>query len=58
LVDGLKADLERSKSNFELFRYDAEHAFMNEARPEVYAAESARLAWDRTLAFFGRTLST
>jgi carboxymethylenebutenolidase len=58
LVAGLKADLERSKSDFELFRYDAEHAFMNEARPEVYAADSARLAWDRTLAFFGRTLST
>jgi carboxymethylenebutenolidase len=57
LVDGLKADLERSKSRFELHRYDAEHAFMNEARPEVYDSEGARLAWERTQAFFERTLT-
>jgi carboxymethylenebutenolidase len=56
LVDGLKADLERSKSRFELHRYDAQHAFMNEARPEVFAPESARLAWERTRAFFDGTL--
>jgi carboxymethylenebutenolidase len=56
LVDGLKADLERSKSRFELHRYDADHAFMNEARPEVYDADAAKLAWERTLAFFERTL--
>jgi carboxymethylenebutenolidase len=55
-VDALKADLERSPARFELYRYDGEHAFMNEARPEVYAPESARLAWQRTLAFFERTL--
>ncbi|HTV21591.1 MAG TPA: dienelactone hydrolase family protein [Polyangiaceae bacterium] len=56
LVTGLKADLERSRSKFELHRYDAEHAFMNEARPEVYEPKSAALAWQRTLAFFDRTL--
>jgi carboxymethylenebutenolidase len=56
LVDSLKADLERSRSRFELHRYDAEHAFMNEARPEVYEPKSATLAWQRTLAFFERTL--
>lgn len=56
LVDSLEADLKRSKARFELYRYDAEHAFMNEARPEVYEAESARLAWERTEAFFQRTL--
>jgi carboxymethylenebutenolidase len=32
------------------------HAFMNEARPEVYDAAAAKLAWERTLAFFERTL--
>ncbi|HWO14910.1 MAG TPA: dienelactone hydrolase family protein [Polyangiaceae bacterium] len=56
LVSGLKADLEQSGSRFELHRYDAEHAFMNEARPEVYEPESARLAWERTLGFFERWL--
>lgn len=56
VVDGLKADLERGRARFELHRYDAQHAFMNEARPEVYEPESAKLAWQRTLAFFERTL--
>lgn len=56
LVDELEAGLKRSKSRFELHRYDAEHAFMNETRPEVYEAGSARRAWERTLAFFERTL--
>ncbi|MBK9035041.1 MAG: dienelactone hydrolase family protein [Myxococcales bacterium] len=31
--------------------YDADHAFMNEQRPEVYSAEDARVAWDRTIDF-------
>jgi carboxymethylenebutenolidase len=32
-----------------------EHAFFNDDRPEVYNAEAAALAWDRTLELF-RTL--
>jgi len=36
---------------FELFVYEAEHAFMNEQRPEVYAPEHAALAWQRLVAF-------
>jgi carboxymethylenebutenolidase len=35
----------------ELHVYDAQHAFCNERRPEVYNAEAAKLAWDRTVAF-------
>jgi carboxymethylenebutenolidase len=35
----------------ELHVYDAQHAFCNERRPEVYNAAAAALAWDRTLAF-------
>jgi carboxymethylenebutenolidase len=35
----------------ELHVYDAQHAFCNERRPEVYNADAAQLAWDRTLAF-------
>jgi carboxymethylenebutenolidase len=30
---------------------DAEHAFFNDTRPEVYSSADAELAWDRTLAF-------
>lgn len=35
----------------------AGHAFFNDDRPEVYRAEHARLAWDRTLSFFGKHLA-
>jgi carboxymethylenebutenolidase len=55
-VNDLEAALKQSQSPFELYRYDADHAFMNEARPEVYDAASAKLAWDRTLAFLGKAL--
>lgn len=36
--------------------YDAGHAFFNDARPVVYDAVAAGLAWTRTLDFLGRTL--
>jgi carboxymethylenebutenolidase len=56
-VNELEAALKQSKSTFELYRYDAQHAFMNEARPDVYDAVSAKTAWDRTLAFLKKALS-
>ena len=31
-------------------------AASNEARPDVHEPEAARLAWERTIAFFERTL--
>jgi carboxymethylenebutenolidase len=37
--------------SFELNIYDAEHAFMNDTRPEVYSPDDAKLAWDRAIAF-------
>lgn len=36
--------------------YDADHAFMNLNRPEVYDAAVAKQAWERTLAFFQQHL--
>jgi carboxymethylenebutenolidase len=57
VVNELEEDLKRSKSSFEFYRYEgAQHAFMNEARPEVFEPKSARLAWDRTQAFLKRLL--
>jgi carboxymethylenebutenolidase len=32
--------------------YDADHAFFNDTRPEVYDANAARDAWQRVLAHF------
>jgi len=55
-VNELEAALKESKSQLEFYRYDAQHAFMNEARPEVYNAASAKTAWERTLAFLKKAL--
>jgi carboxymethylenebutenolidase len=35
----------------ELHVYDAQHAFCNEQRPEVYSADASKQAWGRTVAF-------
>jgi carboxymethylenebutenolidase len=56
-VNDFTATLSQSKSRFEIYRYDADHAFMNEARPEVYDPASAKLAWDRTLKFLKNALA-
>jgi len=56
-VNDLEAALKHSKSKFELYRYDAQHAFMNQSRPQVYDAPSAKLAWDRTLVFLKTALA-
>jgi carboxymethylenebutenolidase len=56
-VNDLEATLKQSKSQFEIYRYDAQHAFMNESRPEVYDAPSTKLAWDRTLKFLKKALA-
>jgi len=50
-VDALEKALVSAKVKATLHRYDADHAFANEQRPEVYAPEPTRLAWERTLAF-------
>jgi len=50
-VDKLELALRQGSAAFEVHRYDAKHAFMNEARPEVYNAEAASKAWGRTLQF-------
>ncbi len=34
-----------------LHHYEAEHAFFNDTRPEVYDADASKLAWARTLEF-------
>jgi carboxymethylenebutenolidase len=40
----------------EIVTYDADHAFFNDTRPEVYDAEAAADAWRRVLDFFGKHL--
>jgi carboxymethylenebutenolidase len=54
LEEKLKAGA--GKDAYELYRYEAQHAFMNEARPEVHDEACAKLAWDRTMTFLGTHL--
>jgi carboxymethylenebutenolidase len=55
-VSNLESALKQSRSKFEIYRYDAHHAFMNEARSEVYDAACAKLAWERTMKFLGEVM--
>ena len=50
-VTSLAKTLERSKVDAEIHRYDAKHAFANEARPEVYSKPDAEAAYARAFAF-------
>ena len=51
LVDRLQAGMIAAGNPPEIYRYQADHAFFNASRPEVYDADSAELAWQRTLEF-------
>lgn len=51
-VNTLEEKWKTAGVKYELYRYDADHAFTNEQRPEVYNEEAAKLSLDRTLEFF------
>jgi carboxymethylenebutenolidase len=55
-VDAFEAGLKAAGKTFEIYRYDADHAFVNEQRAEVHDRICAEQAWDRTLAFWKRYL--
>lgn len=50
-AQAIKKQIEEAGGAMELCVYDAEHAFVNDTRPEVYDPAAAKLAWDRTVAF-------
>jgi carboxymethylenebutenolidase len=55
----LEEALKRGNVRYELHRYEGtQHAFMNEARPEVHDPNAAKLAWERTLKFLATNLSS
>jgi carboxymethylenebutenolidase len=51
LAREIQQTLQRDGKSMELHIYEAEHAFMNDRRPEVYDPAAAKLAWDRAIAF-------
>jgi carboxymethylenebutenolidase len=50
-VDALEKKLQGAGVPTEIHRYDAQHAFFNDTRPDVYSQEDAELAWRRTVEF-------
>lgn len=50
-VDAFEAGLAAVKVPHEIYRYDAQHGFMNEERPHFDPA-AAKLAWERSLGFW------
>lgn len=55
-AEKIKALLAQHGTPMELCVYEADHAFMNDTRPEVYNPDAAKLAWQRTVAFFKKNL--
>ena len=55
-VDGFEQGLKAAGKDFEFFRYDAGHAFVNEQRMEAHDRHAAELAWGRATAFFHKHL--
>jgi carboxymethylenebutenolidase len=56
MVDDFEGALKASGKDAEFFRYDADHAFVNEQRMAVHDRHAAELAWSRAIAFLKRRL--
>jgi carboxymethylenebutenolidase len=57
-VNELKEAAHKHNLPVEVVTYDADHAFFNDTRPEVYNAEAAADAWQRVLNLFGERLQS
>lgn len=55
-VEGLKEAARKFNLPVEVVSYDADHAFFNDTRPEVYDRDAAHDAWRRVLALFDSRL--
>ena len=57
-VDTLEARLRHAGADVEFHWYPGtDHAFFNDARPEVHQPDASRQAWDRTVAFLRKHLA-
>jgi carboxymethylenebutenolidase len=56
-VNTLKEAARKYGLPVEVVSYDADHAFFNDTRPEVYDAEAAKDAWRRVLDLFRKKLA-
>jgi carboxymethylenebutenolidase len=55
-VDAFEKAMKAAGKDFEAFRYDADHAFVNEERASVHDRQAAELAWGRATDFFKKHL--
>ena len=57
-VERLALRLREAGADVEVHWYpEADHAFFNDSRPQVHRQADAKLAWDRTVAFFRKHLA-
>ena len=54
VVDELETALKGAGVDYELHRYEAAHAFFNEAEPAVYDDGCAQLSWERSMQFLAK----
>jgi carboxymethylenebutenolidase len=57
IVNNIEAAMKNAPHKPEIFRYEADHAFFNNTRPEVFDPKATSLAWARTLQFFEKNLA-
>jgi carboxymethylenebutenolidase len=56
-IPAFRAALDKAGVSYEIYLYEgANHAFNNDTSPARYDADAAKLAWDRTIAFFAAKL--
>ena len=56
IVDGFESAMKAAGAQPDFYRYDADHAFVNEQRMSVHDREAAELAWGRATAFLKKHL--
>ncbi|ESQ75836.1 dienelactone hydrolase family protein [Asticcacaulis sp. AC402] len=56
VVADMEAAMTAAGNSPDFYSYDADHAFFNKTRPEVYNPEAAELAWKRMMAFLRASL--
>ncbi|MFA5817832.1 MAG: dienelactone hydrolase family protein [Bacteroidales bacterium] len=58
-IPAFEEALKKNKKEYQIFIYEgAQHAFNNDSNPERYNEKAAKLAWQRTIAFFKEKLKT
>ena len=55
-VDEFEAAAKAAGKGVEIYRYDAQHGFMNEQRLQAHDRKAAEIAWERTLTFWKKHL--